>query len=143
MNKIVIPALLVSTVMVAGMFAFMPVEQANTVHTTITDAINIEDIFADIDTAASTNNDAIIVDFIISEQSGDAVVGLIATDFATDFIAGANPGAVTITVTNSGSGGYRITIDPTNNWDAGRTSIVLTATSGGISASVLLVVDIT
>ena len=35
MNKIAIPALLVATVMVAGMFAFAPVEQASTVHTTI------------------------------------------------------------------------------------------------------------
>jgi len=35
MNKITIPAILVATVMVAGAFAFMPVEQASTVHTTI------------------------------------------------------------------------------------------------------------
>jgi len=34
MNKIVIPALLVATVMVAGAFAFLPVEQASTIHTT-------------------------------------------------------------------------------------------------------------
>ena len=32
MNKIVFPALLVATIMVAGAFAFMPVEQASTVH---------------------------------------------------------------------------------------------------------------
>ena len=35
MNKIAIPALLVATIMVAGAFALMPVEQASTVHTTI------------------------------------------------------------------------------------------------------------
>ena len=35
MNKLVIPAILVATVMVAGIFAFMPVQQASTVHTTI------------------------------------------------------------------------------------------------------------
>ena len=34
MNKLTIPAILVATVMVAGAFAFMPVEQASTVHTT-------------------------------------------------------------------------------------------------------------
>ena len=34
MNKILMPALLVATIMVAGMFAFAPVEQASTVHTT-------------------------------------------------------------------------------------------------------------
>ena len=35
MNKLTIPAILVATVMVAGIFAFMPVEQASTVHTTL------------------------------------------------------------------------------------------------------------
>ena len=34
MNKLTIPAILVATVMVAGIFAFIPVEQASTVHTT-------------------------------------------------------------------------------------------------------------
>ena len=37
MNKLTIPTILVATVMVAGIFAFMPVEQASTVHTTIQD----------------------------------------------------------------------------------------------------------
>jgi len=32
MNKLLIPTILVATVMVAGIFAFMPVEQASTVH---------------------------------------------------------------------------------------------------------------
>jgi len=36
MNKLTIPAILVATVMVAGIFAFMPVEQASTVHTSAT-----------------------------------------------------------------------------------------------------------
>jgi len=36
MNKLTIPAILVATVMVAGIFAFMPVQQASTVHTTST-----------------------------------------------------------------------------------------------------------
>ena len=35
MNKLTIPTILVATVMVAGIFAFMPVQQASTVHTTI------------------------------------------------------------------------------------------------------------
>jgi len=42
MNKLTIPTILAATVMVAGIFAFMPVEQASTVHTsnTITLAAN-------------------------------------------------------------------------------------------------------
>ena len=35
MKKLVIPAILAATVLVAGAFAFMPVEKASTVHTTI------------------------------------------------------------------------------------------------------------
>ena len=35
MNKIAIPALLLGVVMIAGAFAFMPVQEASTVHTTI------------------------------------------------------------------------------------------------------------
>ena len=33
MNKIAIPALLLGVVMIAGAFAFMPVQEASTVHT--------------------------------------------------------------------------------------------------------------
>jgi len=39
MNKLAIPAILVSLVMVAGIFAFMPVDKAVTVHQSIIDAI--------------------------------------------------------------------------------------------------------
>ena len=35
MNKLAIPAILAATVLVAGIFAFMPVEQASTVHTVV------------------------------------------------------------------------------------------------------------
>ena len=38
MNKLAIPVILSATVLVAGMFAFMPVEQASTVHTIISPA---------------------------------------------------------------------------------------------------------
>ena len=40
MNKIVIPAILAATVLVAGMFAMMPVQKASTVHTSITAAVS-------------------------------------------------------------------------------------------------------
>ncbi len=35
MNKLTIPTILIATVMVAGIFAFMPIDKATTVHTTI------------------------------------------------------------------------------------------------------------
>ena len=39
MNKIIIPSILAATILVAGMFAFMPVQKASTVHTTIQSTI--------------------------------------------------------------------------------------------------------
>ena len=39
MNKIVIPAILVATILITGFFAFMPIDKAITVHTTIQAAI--------------------------------------------------------------------------------------------------------
>ena len=39
MNKLAIPAILLATVMVAGIFAFSPIEKATSVHTTITATI--------------------------------------------------------------------------------------------------------
>ena len=51
MNKFAIPTILVATVMVAGIFAFMPVEQASTVHTsgttTLAQATDITNILTD------------------------------------------------------------------------------------------------
>jgi len=41
MNKIIIPTLLIATVIAVGFFAFSPVEQASTVHTTITNVAMI------------------------------------------------------------------------------------------------------
>jgi len=142
LNKIIIPSILGIIVLIAGVAAFSPFDQATTVHTTVTDAISISDVFADVGTASSANDDLITVDFVISEQSGDVIDDLVAGDFATDFIAGADPGAVTILVDAFGSGGYRLTIDPTEDWDAGRTNIVLTATSGVLEATTLIVVDL-
>lgn len=41
MNKIVVPSILIMTVLVAGIFAFMPIEKATTVHTSL--ATDIDD----------------------------------------------------------------------------------------------------
>jgi len=86
MNKITIPAILVATVMVAGMFAFMPVEQASTVHTTIqgtqmqivTDDSNVLTVVAGDTDAALTISSAGGVPFVlrtvyVQVDLGDAV----------------------------------------------------------------------
>ena len=43
MNKLAIPSILAATVLIAGIFAFMPVEKASTVHTGINERINAVD----------------------------------------------------------------------------------------------------
>ncbi len=53
MNKIVFPALLAATIMIAGAFAFVPVEQASTVHNTI---------LAEISGISNTSGTSVILD---------------------------------------------------------------------------------
>jgi len=55
MNKLTIPAILVATVMVAGIFAFIPVEQASTVHDTITADLELKVATTDIATLDAVN----------------------------------------------------------------------------------------
>lgn len=78
MNKIVFPALLAATIMIAGAFAFMPVEQASTVHAT-----GATTIAADAITAAKVAANAIGA----SELAADAVVEIQTTRI--DTVAGA------------------------------------------------------
>jgi len=49
MSKLIIPAILAATVLVAGIFAFMPVQQASTVHTTLGTAADIATVDANVD----------------------------------------------------------------------------------------------
>lgn len=141
--KVTIPVILAVTLLIAITLAFMPVERSGTIHTGIQGSLIIKDVFVNIGSAASTNNDAITIDFLVTKHDGSTVAGLTQSSFSTSFIAGTtNPGTVTITVANSGSGAYRLTIDPTNNWVAGRTDIVLTATSGSFTGSTLVVAAI-
>ena len=129
----------------AGVFAFTPVDQASTVHNTILNSLEIKDIYADIGDAALDNTDAVTFDFLLVDRNGDAVTGIVAADVDAVSTAGTDTGDITIGLDedDSGSGSYRITLTPENTWDAGRTNIVLTATSGGNSATTLIVVDIT
>ena len=49
LNNKLIPALLIAVVMVAGAFAFAPIDQASTVHTTISDDLDaLADVLCDI-----------------------------------------------------------------------------------------------
>ena len=63
MIKLTIPVILAATIMVAGLFAFAPVEQASTVHTsgTVTLAADseIDDILEDTSTTIPAEHDAL------------------------------------------------------------------------------------
>ena len=65
MNKITIPALLLGVVMIAGAFAFMPVQEASTVHTGATTTLA-----ADAITAAKIADDAILAVNIATNAVG-------------------------------------------------------------------------
>jgi len=60
MNKLLIPAILVATVMVAGIFAFIPVEQATTIHTIVV---------ADLQGAGGQDHDAVIANTDAAETA--------------------------------------------------------------------------
>ena len=96
MNKLTIPAILVATVMVAGAFAFMPVQQASTVHTTIINPL--------LEAVDFTTTAFLFVDSI-------ADVGDIAQDVADTF--GANDDALDVSASLSSQG--RITVTQSAN----------------------------
>jgi len=68
MNKLTIPAILVATVMVAGIFAFMPVEQASTVHTSGTITIANDAITAAKIATGAIGADELATDAITSAE---------------------------------------------------------------------------
>ena len=67
MNKLTIPSILAATVLIAGIFAFMPVEKASTVHTSLgtmigdvqTTADNIETMTSNIETTITEKASAL------------------------------------------------------------------------------------
>lgn len=88
MTKYTIPTILIGTVLVAVMFAFMPVEQATAVHTTIqgTQFNNVESI-ADIDLTTEVNvqcDNDFLVHFAVSADADGDIITIDITDDATD-----------------------------------------------------------
>ncbi len=137
MNKLIIPAILAATVMVAAAFAVMPVQKASTVHTTILAALGsgakIREVFLDTNGAANGNKSPITVDVLVHKGDGSAITD---ASFSATSPAGPSKGnALTTVVTDSGNGAYRVTITPANNWGTGRSDIVITATSASSGAS--------
>lgn len=91
LNKIVIPSILVVTILIAGIFALMPVERAGTVHTTI---------IAEIASAKTVSN-TVILDGMTGNVANPVVVFLLDTTDVGNVIDGHV--AVTLPITDDDS----------------------------------------
>jgi len=98
MNKFTIPTILAVTVLVAGIFAFMPIEQASTVHTTIqASTAQLLSLTASptpqtaaTDVATWTINQPFEVVSIFATGSGDANLDALTLDVTTNLVATAD-----------------------------------------------------
>jgi len=109
MNKIAIPALLVATIMVAGIFAFVPVEQASTVHAsgtfTTTDDSDITSILEDTGTTLPAEHAALPSSTEVTDLS--AAVTLTAPG---TLVASGTAGIAFVTCSGYTSGGNTDTL---------------------------------
>ena len=97
MNKFAIPSILAAITIVAGIFAFVPIDQATSVHTT-----NTMTLAADSVTATAIGTDAIDADAIAASAIGAAEIAAAAitsTTIATDAIGAAEIATAAITST--------------------------------------------
>jgi len=85
MNKLTIPAILVATILVAGFFAFSPIETATTVHTAIIAEVQSSTVLADDSlTSAKIATDAITSDELAT--SAIVEIGTLDRQFHWDIL---------------------------------------------------------
>ena len=135
MNKLVIPAILVATVMVAGLFAFAPVEQASTIHTTVIanlDGADDEDLTTMKDTITALINDA-------EDATQGQIAALIELESDVDLNAGgvlATGTGTAISTVDSGDVGFHIIhIVAANEGTDGDIDILVDGTETGFQAN--------
>jgi len=121
MNKLTIPAILVATVMVAGIFAFMPVEQASTVHDTIITTLG--------GSATPVTNNAVNTNL---ESTQTQIEAIVQTGSGT-MVAGAD--VAVLTVANTGI--MYITVDTTAD---GVTGTVIQVANADVCTDVAILV---
>ncbi len=97
MNKLFIPAILTATVLAAGIFAFMPIEKASTVHTTILGKIISAQTINLAGTKLPTNNARVLFD--LAGLGGSAKVEVNGALSQT----GSTPGSVKVQVLSGGT----------------------------------------
>ena len=112
MNRILIPSILLATVLVAGFFAFAPVEKVSTVHTTIADNIEQKTQTATFTTDAITaQNDKVLIVLDGTETfTGDVVLSsaggtcLVEDAGGTLLVTAADGIVATAALSNAGGG---------------------------------------
>jgi len=116
MNKLIFQSILVATVLMAGVFALMPTEQATAVHTTIqstqfTKASLISSADLSIGFTCDSDQD-FIVHFIIGETEVDGTTITIAStvDGVTLTLTGDNPVSGTAGYAGFGATGFSATM---------------------------------
>ena len=70
LNKILIPAALLATVIIAGIFAFMPVEKASTVHGNLATSASVTTLTSNVESEADGQNRAIDFYFNMTHPGG-------------------------------------------------------------------------
>lgn len=160
MKAVIIPTILAATVLVAAMFAFMPIEKAATVHTTIQSSLSLRAttpiggnvVSLDPDgpggtTAAASANANPVAVLIQVVQNGQAVTsGVTFTATQASIRAGATTapsdlGALTA-ATSQSNGVWKVSIDPANNWASGEYFFAIKATVGTNSSTDVVQVTI-
>lgn len=92
MNKVIFPTMLIATALIAGAFAFMPIEEATAVHTTIQnsqlrEAGTVVIGQFDNDLSVGTQTITSTADFVVSCVISDPTAGAIALITVTDTVA--------------------------------------------------------
>jgi len=143
MNKLIIPTILTATVLVAGIFAFMPVQQASTVHTTIVAdvgeaaAIDLVNVAGGTDADANAVNVLINVAEIVTDEHFDGRLLLQVTDVDTT----GNGDDVTVLV-QTWDGDEWLTIDTVTAPDDGNAFTIIEVVGESVAGGeIRLVVD--
>jgi len=102
MKQLVVPAILTATLMIVGIYAFIPVDEATTVHTTIIAAITGDT--DDIDAAITLHDGNIDADLLAHDGAAPVLTVLSRTTSAGTLVA-SGTGVATVTCTGFAAGG--------------------------------------
>ena len=127
MNKLLIPTMLTAAILIAGVFAFLPIEQASTVHTTIINTLG----GADNDDLTTVKDDvnqlAIDAADTTQEQIEDVYVQV-----ASDFVGGAIDGEEANILTLASEGKICFFVEAADDGETGNIQLNVDNANSGI-----------